>query len=167
MPTEKEKDEAIRLLEEQLETERQLVELYEGTSEYIIDERARHLLRSLKLDSSKHVDILQVVIDLLRGEKVTSDDRIELKVDVERHMKLERDSIEKAHKLKANPGIRDSEGLSRLIRRWEDDEWAHYGFLKDLVTDKFTLQKLFDVFTSYREMTRRTLRRELLDRSPK
>jgi len=166
MPTEKEKDEAVRLLEEQLETERQLVDLYEETSEYIIDERARHLLRSLKLDSSKHVDILQVVIDLLRGKKVTSDDRIELKVGVEHHMKLERDSIERAQKLKANPWIRDSEGLSRLVRRWEEDERAHHGLLKDLVTDKFTLQRLFDAFTNYRETTRRKLRRELLNSSP-
>lgn len=161
MALEREKDEAIALLISQIEVEEQLVELYDETADLIVSVQVRRLLHSIQLDSKKHIEICKTAIELLGGEDFGREDRTELSVGLERHMELERASLERASLLSRNPWIRDNEGLKRLIGRWMEEEGEHHRTLQRLSTERFRREILTDALTGYRSIAIEKLRREL------
>ncbi|UCD44616.1 MAG: hypothetical protein JSV27_10950 [Candidatus Bathyarchaeota archaeon] len=105
---EREKEEVLGLLREQLKVEGQLIALYNETVPTIGNRPVRHLVDMIALDSRKHVSICQAAIDILEGEEVLSDDKPPLHEGIERHLELEEGSTERANKILGNVWIREN-----------------------------------------------------------
>ena len=134
---EKEKQEAIRLLREQMEVEGRLVGLYERTHKEIENRPVRHLLHMIQLDSQKHIDICRTAIEILEGEDVLRDERRELLTGVREHVELEEGSIRRANEMLKNVWIRENKAVSELIGKLRDDERRHHDALKKLSEKTF------------------------------
>ncbi len=100
--SEQEKSEALSLLNEQLQTEKKLVEMYEETSDLIMSEPAKWLLYMLQMDSRKHIAIFDMAIELMEGRRIGEEDRQEISVGLKKHLKLEKESIERSKKIRNN-----------------------------------------------------------------
>jgi len=157
----KEREEALALLQEQLGAERKLVELYNKTSEFIISEPVKRLLHTLMLDSRKHIEICQIITDILQSVELPQDEREELIFGVERHLKLEGEAIDRLNTISKNPWISESPGLSELIRKFRNEEREHHEFLLKLASKKFIREDPLDLFTVFRARVRGRLWREL------
>jgi rubrerythrin len=129
---EKEKEEVIELLRKQVDVERNLVTLYKETVKDIQSSAVKHLLHMISLDSRKHIDICQLVIEVLQGEDVLKEEKGELVTGLQRHLKLENDAIESANKILRNVWIRETKALNDLIKTWRNDEKEHIKTLKKL-----------------------------------
>jgi rubrerythrin len=134
---EKERQEAIRLLREQMQVEGKLVGLYEKTHREIENRPVRHLLHMIELDSRKHIDICQTAIEILEGEDVLEDERRELLTGVREHVELEEGSIERANKILQNVWIRENKAVGELLKKLRDDERRHHDALKKLSEKTF------------------------------
>ncbi len=148
--SEHEKNEALSLLNQQLQTEKKLVEMYEETSPLIISEPAKWLLHILQMDSRKHILIFDMAIKILEGQGIEEDDRQEITVGLEKHLELERESIERSKKILANRFVKENSGLKRLMETWSADESRHVKTLQRLRDERFTRMDSFDAYTQYR-----------------
>ena len=149
---EKEKGEVIDLLDEQVEIERKLVNLYEVTEGDIKSSAVRHLLRMIQLDSKKHIETCQLVVKVLRGEDCLKEEKEEILEGLQRHIKLEKDAVNTANKILKNVWVRETEGLKWLIKKWRDDETAHQKALKKLVGKRFFRLSPFDLAAQLRSI---------------
>jgi len=129
---EKERQEAIRLLREQMQIEGELVGLYERTAGEISSQPVRHLLHMINMDSRKHIDICQTAIEILEGGDVLREEKGALLAGMEEHLRLEEESIERDNKILRNIWIRENKALTELIRSMRDDEKRHHQALKRL-----------------------------------
>ena len=161
MSREVHRSKAIEILSNQIKVEEELVELYNKTSEMIISEQARRLLNAIRLDSMKHVELCRTAIEVIEGEKLDLDDRLELKVGLQKHMELEIESLKSAELLLKNPVVDGNEVLMTLVESWIDDEKKHHLILKKLSEGQMTRRKMRDVFTRYRMIARDKLQQEL------
>ena len=157
--SEQEKTEAMNLLNQQLKTEKKLVEMYEETAPLIMSEPARWLLHILQMDSRKHIAIFDMAVKILEGQRIGEDDRQEITVGLEKHLELEAESIERSKKIRANRWVKENSGLSRLMETWSSDERRHVKTLQRLRDERFTRMDAFDAYTEYR----RTAFKELAD----
>jgi len=161
LASETQRTEAIGIIKRQIETERQLIKLYSDTQELVIDEQVKRLLHSLQLDSSKHLEMCMTAVEVLEGEALHGEGRVELEVGLGRHMELEEEAFKRAELLLRNPWVSENEGLRRIIEAWRDDEVAHHGLLRDLTGGRFTRRRLMDAFSGYRAVARGKLGDEL------
>ena len=157
--SEHEKTEAMNLLNQQLQTEKKLVEMYEETAPLIQSEPARWLLHILQMDSRKHIAIFDMAVKILEGQRIGDEDRQEITVGLEKHLELEAESIERSKKIRANRWVKENSGLSRLMETWSSDERRHVNTLQRLRDERFTRMDAFDAYTEYR----RTAFKELAD----
>ena len=157
--SEHEKTEAMNLLNQQLQTEKKLVEMYEETAPLIQSEPARWLLHILQMDSRKHIAIFDMAVKILEGQRIGDEDRQEITVGLEKHLELEAESIERSKKIRANRWVKENSGLSRLMETWSSDERRHVKTLQRLRDERFTRMDAFDAYTEYR----RTAFKELAD----
>ena len=134
---EREKEEVIELLRQQLKVEGELIGLYEKTGGEIMSIPVRHLLHSIQLDSRKHIDICQTAIEVLQGEDIVKAEKKELIEGLRRHIELEKDSIERDNKILDNVWIRENKGLRALINKMRDDEKEHHKVLVKLTDKEF------------------------------
>ena len=134
---EKEKENVIALLQKQLSVEDELVQLYEETAAVIKSRPVRHLLHMIQLDSRKHIDICQMVIEILQGEEMLSDKKEELIEGLQRHIELEQGSIDRANEMLKNVWIKETQGLKELIEKLRNDEKRHHKALKKLAEKAF------------------------------
>ena len=134
---EKDKEEVIDLLSKQLEVERTLVRLYKETEKDIESSAVKHLLHMIQLDSRKHIDICQLVIEVLQDEDVLKEEKKEFLKGLQRHIELEKQAIDTANKILRNVWIRETKGLNELIKKWRNDEKEHHKTLKQLVSKTF------------------------------
>ena len=161
LASETQRTEAIDVIKLQIETERQLIKLYSDTQGLVIDEQVRRLLHSLQLDSIKHLEMCVTAVEVLEGDVLHGEGRVELGVGLERHMELEEEAFKRAELLLRNPWVSENEGLRRIIEAWRDEEVAHHGLLRDLTGGRFTRQRLMDAFSGYRAVARGKLEGEL------
>jgi len=161
LASETQRTEAVNILRRQIETERQLIKLYSDTRELVIDEQVRRLLHSLQLDSIKHVEMCVTAIEVLEGDVLYGEDRVELEVGLGHHVELEEEAVKRAELLLRNPWVSENEGLRRIIEAWRNDEVAHHGLLRDLTGGRFTRRRFMDAFSGYRAVARRKLGDEL------
>jgi rubrerythrin len=157
--SEHEKTEALNLLNQQLKTEKKLVEMYEETAPLIMSEPAKWLLHILQMDSRKHIAIFDMAVKILEGQRIGDEDRQEITVGLEKHLELEAESIERSKKIRANRWVKENSGLSRLMETWSSDERRHVKTLQRLRDERFTRMDAFDAYTEYR----RTAFKELAD----
>lgn len=159
--SEHEKKEVLRFLDEQLQTEKRLVEMYEETSDLILSESARWLLYMLQMDSRKHIAIFNLAIEILKGKRIGEPDRQEISVGLEKHLELEKESIERSRKILGNRFVKENSGLSRLLGTWYDDERLHHKTLQRLRDERFTRMNVFDAYTEYRRTAFEQLAKEI------
>jgi rubrerythrin len=155
---------AIEILLNQIKVEEELVELYENTSKMVISEQVRRLLYTIMLDSMKHVEICRAAVEVIEGENLDMDERLELKAGLQKHIELEIASLKIAEQLLENPAIEGNEDLRTLVKSWIDDEKKHHSILKGLSEGQMTRRKMMDAFTKYRIIAREKLRREYFRR---
>jgi hypothetical protein len=120
---EKEKAEVIDLLRKQMTVEGELIRLYMESADDIKSIPVRHLLRMIQLDSKKHLDICQVAIEVLQGEEMLSEEKEGLIEGLQRHIDLEKESIDRAKRI--------------LKNTWMEDEKRHHKALKKLAGKRF------------------------------
>jgi len=149
----------MNLINQQLKTEKKLVEMYEETAPLIMSEPARWLLHILQMDSRKHIAIFDMAVKILEGQRIGDEDRQEITVGLEKHLELEAESIERSKKIRANRWVKENSGLSRLMETWSSDERRHVKTLQRLRDERFTRMDAFDAYTEYR----RTAFKELAD----
>ena len=131
------REEAIRLLREQMQVEGELVGLYEKSHSKIENLPVRHLLHMIQLDSLKHIDMCQTAIELLQGEDVLKEEKQEMIRGLSEHVKLEEGSINRATKLLGNIWIRENKAVEELIKKLRDDERRHHDALMRLSKKTF------------------------------
>ena len=134
---EKARLEAIEMLKEQMQLEGKLVGLYERTAPNIENKPVRHMLHMIELDSRKHIDICQTVIEVLEGNDVFKENKEDLIKGLQEHIEMEQGAIERAEKLLKNVWIRENKALSELIKKLRDDEKHHHAALKKLSEKPF------------------------------
>ena len=159
--SEKEKIEALRLLNEQLATERSLIRIYEETQDLIMSEPAKWILHMLHMDSRKHVAIFNLAIEIMEGRRIGSPTRQELSVGLKRHMELEKESVERAKKLQRNNHVKENSGLSRLLETWADEERHHHAILQRLKDEKYVRVDAFEAYTQFRRTAFEQLNNEI------
>ena len=134
---EKEKEEVIDLLREQMKVEDQLVGLYERTAPDIKNKPVRCLLHMIQLDSKKHIEICKLAIEVLEGEEVFSEDKTEIIGGLRDHVELEKGSIDRANEMLKNVWISENQALSEMIKKLRDDERSHHETLRKLTEKPF------------------------------
>jgi hypothetical protein len=80
----------------------------------------------------KHIEMLQSAQEIIRGQDFLIEDRKDLKANLEKHLELEKASIEKGDQLLHYRWVRNKKGLYALIESWRNEEKRHHNFLKEL-----------------------------------
>jgi rubrerythrin len=117
--------------------EGRLVALYEKAHREIENLPVRRLLHLIQLDSLKHIDICQTAIEVLRGEEVFSEEKVDLIKGLREHVDLEEGSIKRANDILNNVWIRENQAVGELIKKLRDDEKLHHEALKRLSEKTF------------------------------
>ena len=159
--SEHEKSEVLRLFNEQLQIEKQLVEMYKETSDLILSEPAKWLLYMLQMDSLKHIAIFNLAIEIVEGRRIGELDRSEISVGLEKHLELEKESIDRSREIRGNRFIKDNSGLSRLLETWSDDERRHHKTLQRLRDEPFIRVNALDAYYEYRRTAFEQLAKEI------
>jgi rubrerythrin len=163
----RERKEAIELLQKQITVEAELVKLYKESEGEITSQAVKHLLHMIQLDSMKHIDICSIVIDVLQGEDVLMEEKKEMLTGLQRHIDLEQEALDQANQLLNNTWIDENKGLKDLIKTWRRDEKEHHRALKKLKGKTFFRRSRFDfVAKSTEELEERYLQFEKHSRKP-
>ena len=152
--------EAINLLRKQMEVEGDLVKLYEETLGNIENRPVKHLLHMIQLDSKKHIDICQTALEVLQGEDLLKQEKRELIEELQQHIELEKDSIERADQILKNVWIRENKGLSELIKKLRRDERDHHKTLRKLARKEFFRVAYGDLYGIFRDPEERYVKYE-------
>ena len=126
------RDELLDSLETQLKVEAELVALYEKTESGIKSRPVKHLLHMISLDSRKHIDICQTIIDVIRSDDVLQEEKTELVQGLKAHLDLEKGTLERLAKVKNNQWVSENQALKDLVDRVIRDEEAHVQTLMKL-----------------------------------
>ena len=91
------KAEVVRTLIEQLAIEGQFVGLYEENERASENKAMKRVMQMFRLDSQRHINILQAAIEIIQGEEVFIEDRGPLKETFNKHLELEAEALKKAN----------------------------------------------------------------------
>jgi len=130
----------IELIRKQIEIERENVRQVNETEKKIDNAAAKLSLLEIRLDSQKHADILNGILEVLRGvppSKTLWEHRIESYIDpfvvkreLESHIKREDEMLD--HVEEEIKQTKD-EGLKLLLQHIADDERKHHDILEAIV----------------------------------
>ena len=130
----------IELIKKQIEIEENNVRQVSETEKKIDNAAAKMSLLEIQLDSQKHADILNGILEVLRGvppSKTLWEYRIESYIDpfvvkreLESHIKREDEMLD--HVEKEIKQTKD-EGLKLLLQHIADDERKHHDILEAIV----------------------------------
>ena len=126
------REEAKKILRDQIIVEGVLIGLYEKTANDIPNEIVQQMLRMIRHDSQKHIMMLKIIVDFLDGKEVFTQDRKSLVDTLKKHLELEKESIHKGETLLNQSWLRDRKGYRTIIESWVEDERRHHKFLKEL-----------------------------------
>ncbi len=124
--------EAVDILKDQLKIEGELVGLYEDYEKGTDNKAMRRIMQMFRLDSQRHINILQAAIEIVEGVDVFIEDKRDLKESLKKHLELEAEAIKKANLLLGKQWINETQGLKKLLELWRDDEKRHHAALKTL-----------------------------------
>lgn len=162
----KSRDEAIRLVRDQLKIEGELINEYQNSADTIENPVARLLLQMLAMDSRKHAAICDAALKILEGETIYSDEKAEIYEGIQKHIQLEAEAYERATKILNNPHVRSNPGLWSLVERLQNDERTHHRILMEISKRAFVPVNLADLSSIFRgpkwfeEMHRRRMEEE-------
>jgi len=130
----------IELIRKQIEIERENVRQVNETEKKVDNAAAKLSLLEIRLDSQKHADILNGILEVLRGvppSKTLWEYRIESYIDpfvvkreLESHIKREDEMLD--HVEEEIKQTKD-EGLKLLLQHIADDERKHHDILEAIV----------------------------------
>jgi len=126
------KQEAVKILKEQLVIEGELVGLYEAYEGSTENKAMRRMMQMFRLDSQRHINILQAAIEIVEGVDVFIEDKQDLKESLKKHLELEAEALKKANLLLGKQWINETQGLKQLLEMWRNDEKRHHAALKEL-----------------------------------
>jgi hypothetical protein len=129
--------EIVESLSEQLEIEGKLVGLYEEYEHGTENKALRRVMQMFRLDSQRHINILQAVIDVVEGEDMLIEDKKELHESLKKHLELEAEAVKRANKVLSKQIINENQGLKMLLEIWRDDEKRHHKALQELTKKTF------------------------------
>lgn len=133
----KEKTEALAIIKEQLGIEGQLIGLYEESERETENKAMKRIMQMFRLDSQRHINILQAATEIIEGEDVFIEDRIPLKETLKKHLELEAEALMRANTLLRKQWIDETKGLKNLIEMWRNDEKRHHNTLKQMINKPY------------------------------
>jgi rubrerythrin len=133
----REKEEVVTLLEEQLAAEAELINLFDETKNAVQSLFVRNLLHMMQLDSMKHLELCKSAISIIRGEDVYKPERDDMRAGLQRHLQLEGESVKRANQILQYEWLRETEGLKALIEILRNDERKHHKALQDMAKKRF------------------------------
>ena len=131
------KAEAVETIREQIGIEGQLIGLYEASERETENKAMKRIMQMFRLDSQRHINILQATIEIIEGEDVFIEDRVPLDETLKKHLELEAEALKKANELLRKQWIDENKGLKNLIEIWRDDEKRHHGALKQMINKPY------------------------------
>jgi hypothetical protein len=147
---EEERREIVESLGEQLEIEAQLVGLYEEYERGTENKALRRVMQMFKLDSQRHINILQAVIEVIEGEDMLIEDKKELHESLKKHLELEAEALKKANYVLGKRMINENQGLKMLLEIWRDDEKRHHKALQELTKKTYFQISATDMVTIFK-----------------
>jgi hypothetical protein len=148
---EEDREEIVETLTEQLEIEGQLVGLYEEYEHGTENKALKRVMQMFRLDSQRHINILEAVVEVIEGEDVLIEDKKDLKESLVKHLELEAEAIKMANKVLGKQIINETLGLKMLLEIWRDDEKRHHKALKELSTKTFYQLGFTDMVALFRD----------------
>ena len=145
------KSEAVETLKEQLVIEGQLVGLYDEYERKSENKAMKRVMQMFRLDSQRHINIIQAAIEIIEGEEVFIEDRAQLKETFKKHLKLEAEALNKANSLLRNLWVEENQGLKNLIQMWRDDEKRHHAVLKTITSKPYIRMTSNDFVSMFRD----------------
>jgi hypothetical protein len=147
---EEDRKEIVDNLSEQLEIEGQLVGLYEHYERDTENKALRRVMQMFRLDSQRHINILQAVIEIIEGEDMLIEDKKELKESLNKHLELEAEALKKANEMLGKRIINENQGLKMLLEIWRDDEKRHHKALQELTKKTYFQISATDMVTIFK-----------------
>ena len=141
---ERERQEVIDLLIAQVKVEAEAIAHHEKMADDINSPAVRMLIHTIQLDSRKHLEICNIVIAVLKGDEVLSQEKEEILEALKKHVELEEGSVDRVNKILKNVWIRESKGLNELIKKMREDERSHTDILKRIVGRSFFRENPFE-----------------------
>lgn len=145
------KKEVTESLQEQIQIEGQLVGLYDQYERSTENKALKRLMQLFRLDSQRHINMLQTVVEVVSGEDIFMDDKTDLKESLKKHLELEAEAIKMANKLLGKSIIAENEGLKLLLEGWRDDERRHHKTLQNLSNKLYFRIGSTDFVTMFRD----------------
>ncbi len=145
------KEETLEVLKKQLQTEGELIGLYDQPERETENKAMKRLMQMYRLDSQRHVNILQAAIEIIQGEDVFIEDRRPLAETLKQHLELEKEALDNANKILGKAWVYENKGLTGLLQIWRDDEKRHHAMLKNLTSKPYFRLTSNDMVALFRE----------------
>lgn len=117
------------LLRDQMELEKKTAEVLGLTAQKTKNSVVKLFINRLVLDSLKHADMLQALIDLNAGTLVTIVDKEDMKASLEEHVKQEKEMLNKLERILER--VEDPKAKS-LLKQIAEDERKHHEILDEV-----------------------------------
>lgn len=141
-----ENEELIQLLEKHVGIEKDQVKRLSGIAKKTGNAAAKLLLSEMQLDSMKHADILNAILNVVKQAPVSKTlwqyeldayvDPVLVRREVENHMKMEDEVL--VHVEKEIKQTKD-EGIKLLLQHIAEDERKHHKILEEIVKNTFKI----------------------------
>ena len=118
-----------KLLRDQMVLEKKTAEVLSSTVQKAKNSVVRLFLNRLVLDSLKHADMLQALIDLNAGTIVTMVNKEEMKDSLERHVVQEKEMLDRLERILEK--VEDPKAKS-LLKQIAEDEKRHHRILYEV-----------------------------------
>jgi len=118
-----------KLLRDQMELEKSTAGILSSTVQNTRNSVVRLFLDRLVLDSLKHADMLQALIDLSAGALVTVVDKEDMKTSLEKHVQQEKKMLSRLEEILKRVG--DPKAKS-LLKQIAEDERRHHKILEEV-----------------------------------
>jgi len=118
-----------KLLKDQMALEKRTAEVLSSTAQKAKNSVVRLFIDRLVLDSLKHADMLQALIDLNAGTLVTVVDKEDMKTSLEKHVEQEKDMLNRLEKILER--VEDPKAKS-LLKQIAEDERRHHRILDEV-----------------------------------
>ena len=134
-------EELIEMLKEHRTFEQNTAESLTASVNRTKNSIVRLFLNRLVLDSLKHADIIQALIDLNTGAVVSDIDKYRMKKELSKHVLNEREMLSR---VQAIIGKVEDERTKGLLRQIIEDEQKHHKILNELLRIIETIENISD-----------------------
>jgi len=134
-------EELIRMLKEQRSFEQNTADSLSASVNRTKNSIVRLFLNRLVLDSLKHADLLQALIDLNTGAIVADIDKYRMKKELNNHILSEKEMLSRAQKI---AGKVEDERTRGLLSQIVEDEQRHHKILNELLRTIETIENIRD-----------------------